>query len=89
MKRILTLVLAMMMCLISVSVFADGEKTTVTIWSKDRHEAEYVQKKIDEYAGIEAGIGETGWGLTTWRACSATACTGRAWATRLSTASAS
>lgn len=49
MKRILTLALAVMMCLISLSVLADGEKTTVTIWSKDRHDAEYVQKKIDEY----------------------------------------
>ena len=26
-----------------------GEKTVITIWSKDRHDATYVQEKIDEY----------------------------------------
>ena len=28
---------------------ASGEKTTINIWSKDRHDAEYVQAKIDDY----------------------------------------
>ncbi|MDO5417757.1 MAG: extracellular solute-binding protein [Lachnospiraceae bacterium] len=28
---------------------ADGEKTVINIWSKDRHDATYVQGKIDEY----------------------------------------
>lgn len=28
---------------------ADGEKTVINIWSKDRHDASYVQEKIDEY----------------------------------------
>lgn len=27
----------------------DGEKTVIKVWSKDRHDATYVQKKIDEY----------------------------------------
>ena len=27
----------------------DGEKTVINIWSKDRHDANYVQAKIDEY----------------------------------------
>lgn len=27
----------------------NGEKTVITIWSKDRHDASYVQQKIDEY----------------------------------------
>lgn len=26
-----------------------GEKTVITIWSKDRHDATYVQEKVDEY----------------------------------------
>ncbi|MDR0925021.1 MAG: carbohydrate ABC transporter substrate-binding protein, partial [Hungatella sp.] len=26
-----------------------GEKTVITVWSKDRHDATYVQKKVDEY----------------------------------------
>lgn len=26
-----------------------GEKTVINVWSKDRHDATYVQKKIDEY----------------------------------------
>lgn len=26
-----------------------GEKTVINIWSKDRHDADYVQQKIDEY----------------------------------------
>lgn len=49
MKRIMTLVLALAMCIVALGAMADGEKTTVTIWSKDRHDADYVQKKIDEY----------------------------------------
>ena len=28
---------------------ADEEKTVINIWSKDRHDADYVQKKVDEY----------------------------------------
>jgi multiple sugar transport system substrate-binding protein len=28
---------------------ASGEKTVIKIWSKDRHDATYVQKKVDEY----------------------------------------
>lgn len=28
---------------------ADGEKTVITIWSKDRHDATYALKKMDEY----------------------------------------
>ncbi len=28
---------------------ATGEKTVVTVWTKDRHDAEFMQKKIDEY----------------------------------------
>lgn len=28
---------------------AEGEKTVINIWSKDRHDADYVQSKIDEY----------------------------------------
>ena len=28
---------------------ADGEKTVIRIWSKDRHDATYVQQKVDEY----------------------------------------
>ena len=28
---------------------ADGEKTVIRVWSKDRHDATYVQQKIDEY----------------------------------------
>lgn len=27
----------------------DGDETVITIWSKDRHDAKYVQSKIDEY----------------------------------------
>ena len=27
----------------------NGEKTVINIWSKDRHDAAYVQEKIDEY----------------------------------------
>lgn len=51
MKRVLTLALAVMMCLtmISAVALADGDKTIVTIWSKDRHDADYVQSKIDAY----------------------------------------
>lgn len=49
MKRFLTLALVMMLCLISVAALADGDKTIVTIWSKDRHDADYVQSKIDAY----------------------------------------
>lgn len=26
-----------------------GEKTVINIWSKDRHDADYVQGKVDEY----------------------------------------
>lgn len=28
---------------------ASGEKTVINVWSKDRHDADYVQAKIDEY----------------------------------------
>lgn len=28
---------------------ASGEKTVIRIWSKDRHDANYVQEKVDEY----------------------------------------
>jgi multiple sugar transport system substrate-binding protein len=28
---------------------ASGEKTVIKVWSKDRHDATYVQKKVDEY----------------------------------------
>lgn len=28
---------------------AEGEKTIINVWSKDRHDADYVQAKIDEY----------------------------------------
>jgi len=28
---------------------AGGEKTVINVWSKDRHDADYVQNKIDEY----------------------------------------
>lgn len=28
---------------------AGGEKTVIKVWSKDRHDATYVQKKVDEY----------------------------------------
>lgn len=28
---------------------ADGEKTVVTVWTKDRHDAEFMQSKVDEY----------------------------------------
>ena len=28
---------------------ASGEKTVINIWSKDRHDASYVQEKVDEY----------------------------------------
>lgn len=28
---------------------ASGEKTVINIWSKDRHDAAYVQQKVDEY----------------------------------------
>lgn len=31
------------------SAMADEEKTVINIWSKDRHDADYVQKKVDEY----------------------------------------
>ena len=29
------------------SAMADEEKTVINIWSKDRHDADYVQKKVD------------------------------------------
>lgn len=48
-KRIFTVVLAALMCLTMVSAFADGEKTVITIWSKDRHDADFVQSKVDQY----------------------------------------
>lgn len=28
---------------------ADGEKTVITVWTKDRHDAEFMQGKVDEY----------------------------------------
>lgn len=28
---------------------ANGDKTTITIWTKDRHDANYIQEKIDAY----------------------------------------
>jgi len=28
---------------------ASGEKTVVTVWTKDRHDAEFMQSKVDEY----------------------------------------
>lgn len=33
----------------SAETKGDGEKTVIKVWSKDRHDATYVQKKIDEY----------------------------------------
>ncbi len=28
---------------------AQGEKTVINVWSKDRHDADYVQAKVEEY----------------------------------------
>ena len=28
---------------------ANGDKTTITIWTKDRHDANYIQEKVDAY----------------------------------------
>lgn len=57
MKRILTLALALALCLTMLSAVAptDGDKTIVTIWSKDRHDADYVQSKIDAYDATNTG----------------------------------
>ena len=32
-----------------VSAESSGEKTVITVWTKDRHDAEFMQGKIDEY----------------------------------------
>lgn len=49
-KRLVSLVLALAMCLTMTSfAMAEGEKTVITIWSKDRHDADYVQSHIDAY----------------------------------------
>ena len=31
------------------STATDGEKQVITVWTKDRHDATYIQGKIDEY----------------------------------------
>lgn len=33
----------------SASDAENGEKTVVTVWTKDRHDAEFMQSKVDEY----------------------------------------
>ena len=53
-RRISALVTASLLAMTSLAAMqqtamADDEKTVITIWSKDRHDADYVQKKIDEY----------------------------------------
>lgn len=53
-RRMSAIVTASMMAAASLTTMsqpamADEEKTIINIWSKDRHDAEYVQKKVDEY----------------------------------------
>lgn len=53
-RRISALATASLMAMTSLAAMpqtamADEEKTVITIWSKDRHDADYVQKKVDEY----------------------------------------
>ncbi len=53
-RRISALATASLMAMTSLAAMpqtamADEEKTVITIWSKDRHDADYVQQKIDEY----------------------------------------
>lgn len=53
-RRISALATASLLAMTSLAAMqqtamADDEKTVITIWSKDRHDADYVQKKIDEY----------------------------------------
>ena len=53
-RRISALATASLMAMTSLAAMpqatmADEEKTVINIWSKDRHDADYVQKKIDEY----------------------------------------
>lgn len=31
------------------AVQTDGEKTVITVWTKDRHDADFMQSKVDEY----------------------------------------
>lgn len=56
MKRFLTLALALALCMTAICALAlaDDEKTIVTIWSKDRHDADYVQAKINAYNATNA-----------------------------------
>ena len=53
-KRMSALATASLMAMTALAAMpqpamADEEKTVINIWSKDRHDADYVQKKIDEY----------------------------------------
>ena len=53
-KRISALATASLMAMTALATMpqlamADEEKTVINIWSKDRHDADYVQKKVDEY----------------------------------------
>ena len=53
-KRMSALATASLMAMTALAVMpqlamADEEKTVINIWSKDRHDADYVQKKVDEY----------------------------------------
>lgn len=53
-KRISALATASLMAMTALAAMpqpamADEEKTVINIWSKDRHDADYVQKKVDEY----------------------------------------
>lgn len=53
-KRMSALATASLMAMTALAAMpqpamADEEKTVINIWSKDRHDADYVQKKVDEY----------------------------------------
>ena len=53
-KRMSALATASLMAMTALATMpqlamADEEKTVINIWSKDRHDADYVQKKVDEY----------------------------------------
>lgn len=53
-KRISALATASLMAMTALATMpqlamADEEKTVINIWSKDCHDADYVQKKVDEY----------------------------------------
>lgn len=43
------LVIVMGLMLLVLPALADNDKTVITIWSKDRHDADYVQARIDAY----------------------------------------